>query len=916
VVFDPTPERIRRAKDVVERNKDWRGRDGVWFSSEPLVSGGGKIAFLFPGVDSSFEPRVDDVAKHFGLRAPEHAASFTLGGGEAFDVERIGMAIIETNRLLDTVLRNKLGITPNACAGHSIGEWSGMIASGMLTDSTIDAFIKGLRPGSLEVPGVVFAAAGCGIDAARTAMEGLDEIALSHDNCPHQVLLCGREASIDAALARLRTASVLCQKLPFRSGFHSHLFADYLEPHRAHFATLPLESPRFPLYSATTCEPYPAQPGDVRALALAHLVRPVRFRELTLALYDAGVRVFLQVGTGSVVNFVEDTLRGRRHLAIAANVKDRSGLEQLRRLSAALFVEGADVDLSLFSSRAPLRLELGVPIVRQFTALPAAPSSHARAADSPSTLRSLSESAAKHPLAAAFQTSMDDIARAQRDVLELMASPSRATGVPRETVVQRAISIDSMPELIDHTFFRQPDGWSVLSDRHPVVPMTALIDMMIEHATQMVPGKVAIELEDVRAYRWMVVSTPLDLAITCRHDGHGRVHVRLGEYAAGIVVLADEYPPAPRATPLVLANPVPSDVDSRRMYDDRYMFHGPAYQCIVAVHELGDDGIRGALEAKPAQGALLDNAGQLFGFWVMVRSEKNRMAMPVRIGRLELFGPMPKPGARLECDVQIRSTSDTAVIADLALNDGDRVAIRISDWEDRRFETDERLWAVMRYPEENLLAVPREEGFVLLEDKYRAAPTREQLARRFLSEQERVDYARETPRAQRAWLAGRIAAKDAVRDLLWKRGKVPMFPIEATIKNASSGKPEVTCARAGANGVHISIAHKEDVAVAIASEQREVGIDIEKVVAREETFAKEAFSDAELRLVAGEPRHEAWMRLWTAKEAASKARGTGLGGAPRRRWPVTDRAGDRFLVDGIWVKTVTYRDFIIAWTEP
>jgi acyl transferase domain-containing protein/phosphopantetheinyl transferase len=924
VVFDPTPERVRRAREIVEKGRDWRGRDGVWFSSEPLVSSGGKVAFVFPGVDSSFEPRVEDVAKHFGLRVPEHAAFGALGAaaeGAPFDLERIGMGIVETNRLLDTVLRHKLGIKPFAMAGHSIGEWSGMIASGMLTDSTIDAFIAGLRPGSLEVPGVVFAAAGCGVDAARTAMEGLDDIALSHDNCPHQVLLCGKETAIDIALARLRTASVLCQKLPFRSGFHSHLFSDYLEPHRAHFATLPLESARVPLYSATTCEPYPDLPGDVRALALSHLVRPVRFRELTLALYDAGVRVFLQIGTGSLVNFVEDTLRGRRHLAIAANVKDRSGLEQLRRLSAAMFVEGADVDLSLFSSRAPMRLELGVPIVRKFTAVQSAPQPRARATDAQSSLSptsALSAAAAKHPLAAELQATMDDIARAQRDVLELLASPPSASPTksgPRETVVMRRISLESMPELIDHTFFRQPPGWSVLSDRHPVVPMTALIDMMLEHAAQMVPGTVAITAHDVRAYRWMVVSTPLDLAITCRYDGNDRVEVRLGDYAAGTVQLADEYPAAPRAMPLALENPVPSDVDAVRMYSDRYMFHGPAYRCIVAVGDLGDDGIRGTLEAKPARGALLDNAGQLFGFWVMVRSEKNRMAMPVRVGRLELFGPMPKPGDRLDCDVKIRSSTENAVVADMALTADDRVAIRISDWEDRRFETDERLWAVMRFPEENLLSVPQEGGFVLYEDKYRAAPTREQLARRFLSEQERVDYARETPRAQRAWLAGRIAAKDAVRDLLWKKnGKVSVFPIEATIKNASSGKPEVTCARHP--NVTISIAHKEDLAVAIASDERAVGIDIEKIVAREETFAKEAFSDAELKLVAGEPPHEAWTRLWTAKEAASKARGTGLVGAPRRRWPVTDRAGDRFLVDGIWVKTVTYRDFIIAWTEP
>jgi phosphopantetheinyl transferase len=429
----------------------------------------------------------------------------------------------------------------------------------------------------------------------------------------------------------------------------------------------------------------------------------------------------------------------------------------------------------------------------------------------------------------------------------------------------------------------------------------------------MAKDRVVIAVEDVRAYRWMVTSTPVDLPITCRYDGDSRVHVRLGDYAEGTVILADAYPPAPPAEPLALENPVAADVSATSMYDDRYMFHGPQYRGITHVAELGDDGIRGTLEARPARGALLDNAGQLFGYWVMVRSEKNRMAMPVRIARLELFDRMPAPGDRLSCDVVIRSSSDTAVIADLTLSAGGRVAIRALSWEDRRFETDARLWPVMRFPEDNLLAVPQAAGFIVFEDKYRGAPTRDQLARRFLSEKERVDYALQGPRAQRSWLAGRIAGKDAVRDLLWKREKKPIFPIEVGIATTPSGKPEATY---GGGLVRVSIAHKDDLAVAIASDDRDVGIDLEKITEREPTFAREAFTEAELRLVSDLPTAEAWTRLWTAKEAVSKARGTGLSGAPRRKWPVQDRAGERFLVDGTWVKTTRFGDFIIAWTEP
>src|SRR5262249_24928583 len=221
--------------------------------------------FAFPGVDSSFQPRVDDVAAQFGLPLPTGTAPGSL--------EETGVGIVGVNRLLHRVLV-ELGVRPDVLLGHSIGEWSGMLAAGSVAENAGDAVIASARPGSLEVPGVAFAAVGCGIERAAAAIAGLPDVAVSHDNCPHQVILCGAEASVDAALARLRADAVLGQKLPFRSGFHSPLFADFLGPHRHNFARLALEPARVPLWPATTCAEYPADTAGARGLAPSHRLRP------------------------------------------------------------------------------------------------------------------------------------------------------------------------------------------------------------------------------------------------------------------------------------------------------------------------------------------------------------------------------------------------------------------------------------------------------------------------------------------------------------------------------------------------------------------------------------------------------------------------------------------------------------------
>ena len=241
-VLDPTPERLERAAAVVERGADHPGRRGIWFRPEGLLAAGGKLAYLFPGVDAEFRPRVADVARHFGR------TEFELPSGVegATELELTGVGIVLVNRLLFEVL-GELGLAPDCAAGHSIGEWSAMLAAGVLDGAEVDGFMRGLEPGSLQVPGVVFAAAGAGTERVEPHLAGLESIAVSHDNCPHQVLLCGVEASVDAALAHLRKAGVLCQKLDFRSGFHTPLFEPFVGRLRSDLGSLSLRPPALPL---------------------------------------------------------------------------------------------------------------------------------------------------------------------------------------------------------------------------------------------------------------------------------------------------------------------------------------------------------------------------------------------------------------------------------------------------------------------------------------------------------------------------------------------------------------------------------------------------------------------------------------------------------------------------------------------
>ncbi|MGH7567046.1 MAG: beta-ketoacyl synthase N-terminal-like domain-containing protein, partial [Gemmatimonadota bacterium] len=223
-LLDPTPERIAHARAVVEAGRTFRDRAGaLMFAPSGLATGGGRIALVFPGVESTFDPRVDDVARWFGLPPLPPA----IEG----DLERRGARVVLAGRLLHHVLAD-LGVEPAMVAGHSIGEWSALLAAETIPARALEEVLAALRPGTLAVPEVAYAAAGCGTERLAPFLTGAGDVHVALDNCPHQTVLCGPAASLQPVLERLRGDGVLCQLLAFESGFHSPAFAGYVDPIR------------------------------------------------------------------------------------------------------------------------------------------------------------------------------------------------------------------------------------------------------------------------------------------------------------------------------------------------------------------------------------------------------------------------------------------------------------------------------------------------------------------------------------------------------------------------------------------------------------------------------------------------------------------------------------------------------------
>ncbi|WJE01506.1 type I polyketide synthase [Streptomyces antimycoticus] len=938
-IVEPTGKRLALARRMVAKGRPWRGRNDVWFTPAPLLGAGpaargkavtgkaatGKLAFVFPGLEAEFVPRVDGVAEYFGLSRP---AGDDFGeAARVGDIGRHGVGVFGVGRLLDAALR-RMGVVPDAVAGHSVGEWTALAVGGLYAGEEVDAFLDSFDPDALRVPGLAFAVLGAGAPRVLAELEARADgrIVLSHDNAPSQSMVCGPRDDVEEFVRAMRAEGVIAQLLPFQSGFHTPMLAPYLDPIRAVTERFELLlPPRIPVWSGTTAAPYPATEAQVRELFIRHLLEPVRFRLLTEALYEAGFRAFVQVGTGQLGSLIGDTLHGRDHLVVAANSPHRDGVSQLRRVATALWTEGAEVDptLSHEASRPtptlpPVRLDLDGSLIslneprlselRKVVGnrsspgyrreVPPGRNGWAPPHPHPATANA-AHGATPHPPSAPWTAELlallDETATTATAVIAASRPPT-----PRTHDLQ--VSTEAMPYLQDHCFFPQRLGWPDESDRWPVVPATTIVQHLMdaaehtaaEHtAAEHTAGRpVAVAVHGARFDQWVTAAPPSTVPVTATPTSAGHYTVTFGRSARATVEVAPHHPTTrPTPWPTDPATERTPDHTAQLVYAERWMFHGPAFQGLTALTAIGESHIRGTLTTPPAPGALLDNVGQLLGYWIMATRAERTVVFPVGMRLMRFFGPHPSPGTPVECLIRITSLTDTALEADAQLLIGGEVWAELSGWQDRRFDNHPDTRPVERFPQRNTLSRPQPGGWVLLHERWPDLASRDLIMRNHLGRAERTEYEHQPPRGRRQWLLGRIAAKDAVRRWLWDHGEGPVFPAEIGIRDDAQGRPY-------AIGVHgrtlpelaLSLAHRAEAGVALVVPRAHgapgPGIALEEVAHRDDHALAAAFGRAERELLAtataggGDSRARWATTFRAAKEAVATAEGTALHDRP------------------------------------
>ncbi|MFJ8506583.1 SDR family oxidoreductase [Streptomyces avermitilis] len=350
----------------------------------------GEVALLFPGQGSQ-RPGMfaelfvafPELQRHLRL---DEATARVLFPPTAFDEasrkeqqERItdttvAQPALGLTGLAAFQLLTRAGIRPAMAAGHSYGELAALAAAGALTPAALLRTSRGRAAAVLGAtgdgdPGTMAAvAAGEPEVAAALAAAGLDgSVVTANRNSPRQTVISGPTDDVLTAVERLRAQGLGAKRIPVACAFHSPLVAAAGDTFAEVLADVAVGTPDFPVWSNRTAARYPKSPEAIRAELAAQIGAPVRFADQIEAMYEAGARVFVEAGPGSVLTRLVGTVLGDRpHRTVALEKGRRTGLVGFLAALAQLAVAGVDVRTSwLFQGRGAVDTGARAPRARR-----------------------------------------------------------------------------------------------------------------------------------------------------------------------------------------------------------------------------------------------------------------------------------------------------------------------------------------------------------------------------------------------------------------------------------------------------------------------------------------------------------------------------------------------------------------------
>ncbi|MDZ7332571.1 MAG: ACP S-malonyltransferase [candidate division KSB1 bacterium] len=278
-----------------------------------------KIAFLYPGQASQYVGMGRDLYEQFPIARDLFDEANALlkfdlkkicfeGPQEALQQTQVTQPAIFVHSIIVTKILAEQNLTPDLAAGHSLGEYSALVAAGVLT------FEDGLRV--VQKRGELMQMAGTINPGTMAAIIGLSDeqvieicqraseagvVTAANFNSPMQVAISGSpEGVARASELALKQGAKKVIPLVVSGAFHSPLMENAQQELKAMLERIELRPAKIPIYSNVTARPV-NDVAEIRTLLYQQLTHPVRWVETIQNMVADGATDFYEVGPGTVL---------------------------------------------------------------------------------------------------------------------------------------------------------------------------------------------------------------------------------------------------------------------------------------------------------------------------------------------------------------------------------------------------------------------------------------------------------------------------------------------------------------------------------------------------------------------------------------------------------------------------------------
>lgn len=259
-------------------------------------------------------------------------------------------------------LAQRLALKPAMVCGHSYGEYAALHCAGVLSREDFLS-LSATRGRVMAEACAASVGAMAAVQATREELlahlNNLEGVVIANQNAPRQCVISGDKRIVGQVVESLNASGITARTLPVSGAFHSALVASAQTALAAPLANVAMQSPEIPVYANSTALPYDCAVASIRWQLSKQLLSPVQFMSQINAMYEAGARVFVELGPKNILtNLVGQILADKEHTAVSLDGQG-GGLRGLLMALGTLVGSGVDLQLTaLFEGRNVRQLDL------------------------------------------------------------------------------------------------------------------------------------------------------------------------------------------------------------------------------------------------------------------------------------------------------------------------------------------------------------------------------------------------------------------------------------------------------------------------------------------------------------------------------------------------------------------------------